>query len=70
MPAGGGISVLQSVQTILDSNQPAIQWVLGALSRRLKGSGREADHSPQNNSKVNNDSCHYFHSPFMLLCSG
>jgi len=33
-------------------------------------SEREANHSPPNNSKANNGSCHYFHSPYMLLCSG
>jgi hypothetical protein len=30
----------------LESNQPPIQWVPGALSQKVKRQGLEADHSP------------------------
>jgi hypothetical protein len=40
------------VQTALESTQPPIQWVLGALSPRVKQQGREADHSPLASAEV------------------
>jgi hypothetical protein len=36
----------------LGSTQPPIQWVPVALSSGVKRSGREADHSPPNSTKV------------------
>jgi hypothetical protein len=38
--------------TYLGPTQPPTQWVLGALSLRLKW--READHSPPSSAEVNN----------------
>jgi hypothetical protein len=34
--------------------QPAIQWILGALSPGIKWLEREADHSPPSNAEVKN----------------
>jgi hypothetical protein len=34
--------------------QPPIQWVPGAISPRVKRSGREADHSPPTSAEVKN----------------
>jgi hypothetical protein len=36
----------------LGPTQPPIQWVPGALSLGIKRPGREADHSPPCNAKV------------------
>jgi hypothetical protein len=36
----------------LGHTQPPIQWVPGAISLRMKRSGREADHSPPSSAKV------------------
>jgi len=46
--------------------QPPIQWALGAFSLRVKGTGREADHSPP--SKCRGQECVelYIHSPIRL----
>jgi hypothetical protein len=38
----------------LESTQPPIQWVTGALSLGIKRPGREAEHSPPSSAKVNN----------------
>jgi hypothetical protein len=38
----------------LGPTQPPIQWVPGALSLRVKGPGREADHSPPSSTEDNN----------------
>jgi hypothetical protein len=41
-----------SSRLALESTQPPIQWVLGALSPGVKRQGREADHSPSASAKV------------------
>jgi len=38
----------------LGSTQPPIQWVTGTLTVGLKGTEREADHSPPSSVEVNN----------------
>jgi hypothetical protein len=38
--------------TALETTQPPIQWVPGALSLGVKRPGREADHSPPSNAEV------------------
>jgi hypothetical protein len=38
----------------LGPTQPPIQWVLGALSLRVKRPGHEADHSPPSSAEVKN----------------
>jgi hypothetical protein len=42
----------------LGPTQPSIQWVLGALSLKVKRPGREADHSPPSSARVKNASIH------------
>jgi hypothetical protein len=39
----------------LESTQPPIQWVPGALSKWVKRPGREAEHPPSSSAEVNND---------------
>jgi hypothetical protein len=41
-----------SSRPALESTQPPIQWVPGALSLGVKRSGREADHSPSASAEV------------------
>jgi hypothetical protein len=41
-----------SSRPALGSTQPPVQWVLGALSSRVKRQGREADHSPPASAEV------------------
>jgi hypothetical protein len=52
-PAGAGdFSLHHRVQNGSGTTQPPIQRVPGALSLRVKRSGREADHSPPSSAKV------------------
>jgi hypothetical protein len=39
---------------VLDSTQPPIEWVPGALSLGVKRVGRKADHSPPTSAEVRN----------------
>jgi hypothetical protein len=39
-------------RTALGPIQPVIQWVPGALTLRVKRSGRETDHSPSSSAEV------------------
>jgi hypothetical protein len=41
-----------SSRLTLESSQPPIQWVPGALSSGVKRGGREADHSPPSSAKA------------------
>jgi hypothetical protein len=53
--AGLGISLFTTMSgTTLGPTQPPIQWVPGALSRRVKRPGCEADHSPPSSAEVKN----------------
>jgi hypothetical protein len=54
-----------SPRLALGSTQPPIQWVLGALSPRVKPPKREADHSPQTSAEVKKTSPPYV---FMVQC--
>jgi hypothetical protein len=40
---------------VLESTQPPVQWVPGAISSRVKRPGCEADHSPPSGAEVKND---------------
>jgi hypothetical protein len=52
---GLGIFLLTTVsRPILGPTQPPIQWVPGALSRGIKRTGPEADHSPPSRAEVKN----------------
>jgi hypothetical protein len=53
-------------RTALGTTQPPIQWVRGALSLGIKGSGREADQSPQSNADVKNAWRFTSSSPILL----
>jgi hypothetical protein len=53
-------------RTVLVSTQPAIQWVLGALSLGVKRPGREADHSPPSSAEVKEWVELYLHFPIRL----
>jgi hypothetical protein len=71
IPTGMGYLSLHQNVPILFGFQPACYSMgTGSPFPRVKGSGREVDLSPQNNSKVINDSCHYFQSFCVLLCGG
>jgi len=47
------ISLLQNIQT-MESTQPAIQWILAALSPGAKCLGHKADHPPSSSAEVKN----------------
>jgi hypothetical protein len=52
---GLGIFLFSSAsRPALESTQPPIQWVPGALSPRVKRAGRESDHSPPSIAEVKN----------------
>jgi hypothetical protein len=54
-PQGPGIFLFTTVsRTALGPILPPIQWVLGALSLRVKRPGRTADHLPSSNVEVKN----------------
>jgi hypothetical protein len=54
-PASVGIFPFATAsRPTLAPTQPPIQWILGALSPRVKPPGREADHSPTSSAKVKN----------------
>jgi hypothetical protein len=48
----GNVSLHHRFQNGSETTQPPIQWVLGALSLRLRRPRREADHSPLSSSEV------------------
>jgi hypothetical protein len=53
VPVGPRISPLHiSSRPPLGPAQPPIQWVMGALSSRMKRQEREADHSPPTSAEV------------------
>jgi hypothetical protein len=53
LPAGLEIFIFTTVsRTALGPTQPPIQWVLGAISLRVKRPDREADHSPPSSAEV------------------
>jgi len=39
----------------LKNTQPPIQWVPGAISPELRGTGREAEHSPPSTAEIKNN---------------
>jgi len=49
-------------RTVLESTQPPIQWVSGALSMGIKRSGRQADLSPPSSAEVKGGVELYIHS--------
>jgi hypothetical protein len=54
-PGRGKIFLFSSLsRQVLGSTQPPIQWVLGALSPRVKRPGRETDHLPPISAKMKN----------------
>jgi hypothetical protein len=53
-------------RTVLGPTQHPTQWVPGALSLRVKRSGREADHSPSSSAEVKECVDLYLHSPIRL----
>jgi hypothetical protein len=66
-PAGLGIFLPTTAsRTAVGPTQPPIQWVPGALSLRVKRSGREADHSPPSSAEVKECVELYIHSPIRL----
>jgi len=50
----------------LGSTQPPTQWILGALSLRLKQPEHEADHSPPSSAEINNA----WNFAYMVQCLG
>jgi hypothetical protein len=55
-----------ATRTALRPTQPPIQWVPGALSRRVKRPERKADHSPPSSAEVKECVELYLRSPIRL----
>jgi hypothetical protein len=67
-PAGAGKFLFTTVfRTALESTQPPIQWVRGALSLGVKWQGREADHSPPSSAEVKNAWSHTFTPQYVFM---
>jgi hypothetical protein len=56
----------KSSRPVLGPTQPPIQWVLGVLSPGVKRPGREADHSPPNWFRSQENVGLYIHYPIRL----
>jgi hypothetical protein len=66
-PTGAGIFLFTSAsRTALGPTQLPIQWVIWALSLRVKRPGRETDHSPLSSTEVKEYVKLYFHSPIRI----
>jgi len=57
VPGGGNDGIFffaTAFKPALGQTEPPIQWVLGALTARVKHTGREADHSAPSSDEFNN----------------
>jgi hypothetical protein len=64
------IFLFATISTLaLRPTQPSIQWILRALSLRVKGPGHEADHTPLSSIEVKN-AWSYTSTPSCIFMAG